>query len=304
MKRDLIDAIGNTPLVPLKRITEGCYAKLAAKLEGFNPGGSIKDRVALFMVEGAESDGLLVPGGRIIEPTSGNTGIGLALVASVKGYSLTVTMPDSMSVERRRILASYGAEVVLTPAEDGMKGAIAKAETLVLERENAFMPMQFDNPANPEAHRQTTGREIWEATYGSVDGVICGVGTGGTITGIGKSLKSAKKDITMIAVEPMESAVLSGGTPGPHSIEGIGAGFVPGVLDRDVIDEVIAVGGDEAREMTRRLAREEGIFAGISSGAALAAALKTARRKENEGKLFVVVFPDRGEKYLSTGLWS
>lgn len=300
---DLIAKIGNTPMVSLKNIMGECESEVVVKLEGFNPGGSIKDRIALSMVEEAEREGHLRPGGRIIEPTSGNTGIGLAIVASVKGYSLTVTMPESMSVERRSMLTSYGAEVVLTPAGEGMVGAIMEAERLVSGRDNVLMPMQFVNPANPDAHRTTTAREIWEDTDGRVDCVVCGVGTGGTITGIGEMLKSKKSDVKMIAVEPAGSAVLSGKAPGPHPIEGIGPGFIPDVLNRDIIDEVVTVTGEDARDAARRLAREEGIFAGISSGAALHAAMEAAGRRENRDKLFVVICPDRGEKYLSTGLW-
>lgn len=303
MKFDLTGAIGGTPLVPLEAISRGCAARIAAKLEGFNPGGSVKDRPALYMVDRAEREGLLRPGGMIVEPTSGNTGIGLAVVASVKGYSLTVTMPDSMSVERRKVLASYGARVVLTPAGMGMAGAVAEAERIVSTEANCFMPMQFGNPANPEAHMRTTDPEIWEQTRGKVDGFICGVGTGGTVTGVGEMLKSMRSGIGVFAVEPAESPVLSGGRPGPHSIEGIGAGFVPDVLNLDVVDEVLTVTSEEAGTTARRLARMEGIFAGISSGAALAAAIKLAGRGENKGKLLVVLFPDRGENYLSTGLW-
>jgi cysteine synthase A len=303
MIEDLTASIGNTPLVALKHITEGCAAVLAAKLEGANPGGSIKDRPALYMIEQAEKDGLLAPGGVIIEPTSGNTGIGLALIGAAKGYEMIVTMPETMSIERRKILSSYGARVVLTSADGGMAGAIAEARRLASETRDAFIPMQFTNPANPLAHMETTGPEIWEATDGKVSGVVCGVGTGGTASGLGVMLKSMNPDISIIAVEPSESAVLTGGEPGPHVIEGIGPGFVPDVLDMSVIDEVIAVSGEEAGRMTKRLAAEEGIFAGISSGAATAAAMRVARREENRGKLFVVILPDRGEKYLSTGLW-
>ncbi|UCF04930.1 MAG: cysteine synthase A [bacterium] len=303
MFHDLTETIGRTPIVPLKNVCEGCNASLAAKLEGVNPGGSVKDRIARSMIEQAEADGLIEPGGHIVEPTSGNTGIGLALVAAVKGYSLTVTMPASMSIERRRILAAYGAEVVVTSADRGMDGAVAEARRIAGESSNTFMPMQFTNKANPAVHRLTTGPEIWDQTEGRVDSVVCGVGTGGTITGIGEYLKSKRSDIAIIAVEPAESCLLSGGEAGPHIIEGIGPGFIPEVLNRDVIDEIVTVTGDEALETTRRLAREEGIFAGISSGAALAAALEVAGREENGGKLFVVIFPDRGEKYLSTKLW-
>jgi len=303
MKKDILATIGNTPLVLLNGVARGCGARIAAKLEGNNPGGSIKDRIALAMVERAEREGLLEPGGRIIEPTSGNTGIGLALVAAARGYGMTVTMPESMSIERRRILASFGAEVILTPAGGGMRGAVEEAERIVRTVPGTYMPMQFANPANPAAHRESTGPEVWNDTTGRVDIVVCGIGTGGTITGIAEFLKLKKPGVEVIGVEPAESAVLSGGEPGPHIIEGIGAGFIPAVLNRDVIDEVVAVRGLDARETARRLAREEGIFAGISSGAALEAALEAARRPENRDSLIVVIFPDRGEKYLSTGLW-
>lgn len=303
MPHDLISLIGNTPLVSLKAVTEGCAATLVAKHEGFNPGGSVKDRIALSMIERAEAEGLIEPGYTIIEPTSGNTGIGLALVAAVKGYSLTVTMPESMSVERRKILSSYGAKVVLTPAGEGMNGAIEVAGWLVSQNKKSYMPLQFVNPANPEVHRRTTGPEIWKATEGRVNCIVCGVGTGGTITGIGEYLKSKRSDIRVVAVEPSGSAVLSGGKAGPHSIEGIGPGFMAAVLNRDIIDEIATVTDEEAKEMTRLLARREGIFAGVSSGAATAAALTVAGRRENRGTLIVVILPDRGEKYLSTDLW-
>lgn len=303
MFENLCETIGGTPMVPLRGIGRDCGARIAAKLEGSNPGGSIKDRIALAMVERAEREGLLEPGERIVEPTSGNTGIGLALVAAARGYCLTVTMPESMSLERRRVLASYGADIILTPAGEGMRRAVAEAERIVRTVPGTYMPMQFTNPANPGAHRESTGPEVWGDTSGEVDVVVCGVGTGGTITGIAEFLKSKKPGVRIIGVEPAESAVLSGGRPGPHIIEGIGAGFVPAVLNRDVIDEITTVRGVDARAMTRRLAREEGIFAGISSGAALRAALEVARRPEEAGSLIVVVFPDRGDKYISTGLW-
>jgi cysteine synthase A len=303
MRGNLLDMIGNTPLVALNRIARGCDATIKAKLEGTNPGGSVKDRIALAMIERAEQKGYLGPGGRIVEPTSGNTGIGLALVAAVKGYSLTVTMPETMSIERRRIMASYGADVVLTPAGGGMKEAVAEAEQIAESVVGSYMPIQFTNPANPGVHRETTGPEIWEDTEGAVDIVVCGIGTGGTITGVAEFLKSKKRGVRIAGVEPAESAVLGGGEPGPHIIEGIGPGFVPAVLNREVVDEIIAVRGVDARETTRRLAREEGIFAGISSGAALHAALELARRPESRNRLIVVILPDRGDKYLSTGLW-
>lgn len=301
--RNLLDTIGDTPLVPLRRICADCPALIASKLESANPGGSVKDRIARAMISRAEEDGLLAPGGRIVEPTSGNTGIGLALVAAARGYSLTVTMPASMSIERRKVLASYGAELVLTSADRGMEGAIHEAQTIAAASPGAFLPMQFENPANPGAHRETTGPEIWRQTGGKVDILVSGVGTGGTITGAGEYLKSMRKGIRIVAVEPAESPVLGGGQAGPHIIEGIGAGFVPRVLNREIIDEVIAVTGDESIEAARRLAAEEGIFAGISSGAGLAAALRIAGRQENRGKLIVMFACDGGEKYLSTRLW-
>ena len=303
MVRDLISLIGNTPLVSLRTLIEDFTGTVMVKLEGQNPGGSVKDRIALSMIESAEANGYLEPGDTIIEPTSGNTGIGLALIAVVKGYSLVVTMPESMSVERRRILSSYGADIVLTPAARGMRGAVEEAELLVSQNRNWYMPRQFSNPANPEVHRRTTGPEIWKATRGRIDYVVCGVGTGGTITGVGEFLKSKRKQIRVIAVEPGRSAVLSGGRAGTHSIEGIGAGFVPEVLNREIIDEVVTVTDEAAKGMTRFLARREGIFVGISSGAATAVALEVARRKENTGKHIVVILPDSGEKYLSTDLW-
>lgn len=303
MVRDLISLIGNTPLVPLRTLIEDFTGTVSVKLEGRNPGGSVKDRIALSMIDSAEANGYLEPGDTIIEPTSGNTGIGLALIAAVRGYSLVVTMPESMSVERRKILSSYGANIVLTPAARGMRGAVEEAELLVSQNRNWYMPRQFSNPANPEVHKKTTGPEIWEATKGRIDYIVCGVGTGGTITGVGAFLKSKRKQIKVIAVEPGHSAVLSGGKAGPHSIEGIEAGFVPEVLNREIIDEVVTVTDEAAKGMTRLLARREGIFVGISSGAATAVALEVARRKENKGKHIVVILPDRGERYLSTDLW-
>jgi len=302
MRKGLLDTIGGTPLVMLGSISRGLKGKIAAKLEGFNPGGSVKDRIALSMIEEAERRGLLKPGGRIVEPTSGNTGIGLALVSAVKGYSLTITMPESMSEERRKIMKSLGAEVVLTPSELGMKGAIEWAYNLASSDRDIFIPQQFRNQANPMVHYGTTGPEILAETGGEVGCFVSGVGTGGTITGVGRYLKEKKPGVRICAVEPEESPVLSGGEPGPHRIEGIGAGFVPEILDRGVIDEVMTVSYEEAREQARRLAREEGIFAGISSGAALVAAVALAKREDYEGKLIVVIFPDRGEKYLSTDL--
>lgn len=300
---ELIELIGNTPLLRLNRITEDLGVEIAAKLESFNPGGSIKDRIALSMIEDAEARGLLRPGSVIIEATSGNTGIGLALVSAVKGYKLILTMPESMSIERRSLLAAYGAELVLTPAQDGMTGAVRKADELAAQTPGSFVPQQFKNPANPEAHRRTTAEEIWRDTDGKVDVIIAGVGTGGTITGIGEALKPRKPDLKMIAVEPAGSPVLSGGQAGRHMIQGIGAGFRPDVLNLDVIDEIITVTDEDACAVSRRLAREEGLLVGISSGAAAYAALEVAKRPESKGKLIVVILPDTGERYLSTALF-
>ena len=302
MKR-LLETIGNTPLVPVRKLSENSEAAIAVKLEKYNPGGSVKDRIALSMVRKAEDEGRLEPGGTIVEPTSGNTGIGLAIIATTLGYKLKAVMPESVSLERQQILVSYSAEMILTPVSAGIFGAIEKAKEIVKNAENTFMPMQFENSANPEAHRKTTGPEIWEDTGGKVDGIICGIGTGGTITGVGEFLKSRKSSIEVYAVEPNNSAVLSGGSAGPHTIEGIGTGFIPKILNREIIDEVIPVAADDARNCSRLLAAREGIFAGISSGAALYAALKIAKRPWNRDKLYVVILPDGGEKYLSTGLW-
>ncbi len=299
---DVTALIGRTPLVELSRFGEGLGARLVAKLESANPGGSVKDRIALAMVEAALRSGDLAPDGTVVEPTSGNTGIGLAMVAAAKGLSAVFTMPESMSVERRRILAAYGARIELTPRELGMKGAIAKAEELVAAN-GWFMPQQFENEANPEIHRRTTAEEIWADTDGAVDALVSGVGTGGTVTGAGQVLKERKPGVHVVAVEPVESPVLSGGEPAPHPIQGIGAGFVPGVLATDVYDEVITVDARSAADATRRLARTEGILAGISSGAALVAGEELARRDELAGKLVVVVLPDTGERYLSTDLF-
>ncbi|OPX90001.1 MAG: O-acetylserine sulfhydrylase [Pelotomaculum sp. PtaB.Bin104] len=299
----LTDLIGNTPLLRLQRVAKGAAATLAVKLESFNPGGSVKDRIGFNMIHRAEEQGLLKPGSVIIEPTSGNTGIALAFVAAVRGYRLILTMPDTMSVERRDLLKAYGAELVLTPGILGMKGAVQKAEELAREIANAFIPQQFENPANPEIHRLTTAEEIWQDTDGQVDIVVGGVGTGGTVTGIAQVLKPRKPQLKVVAVEPADSPVLSGGKPGPHKIQGIGAGFVPGVLELALMDEIIKVKNQDAFETGRRLAREEGILAGISSGAATFAALEIARRKENQGKLIVVILPDTGERYLSTPLF-
>ena len=300
---DLLSTIGNTPLVMLQRLGSEVGARIAAKIEGFNPGGSVKDRIALSMIEDAERKGLLRRESRVIEATSGNTGIGLALVCAVKGYKLTITMPESMSMERIRVLEAFGTDVVLTPAERGMSGAIELAYELATRFEHVYMPQQFKNPSNPDAHYHTTGPEIWRQTAGEVDVFVAGVGTGGTISGTGRYLKEMKGEVRIVAVEPEESAVLSGGPPGTHMIEGIGAGFVPDVYDAGVVDRVVSVSFGEAVEYTRRLAEEEGIFAGISSGAALAGAIKLSKYEPLNGKLIVVLLPDRGEKYLSTELW-
>ncbi|MCD6228396.1 MAG: cysteine synthase A [Candidatus Omnitrophica bacterium] len=296
----VIELVGNTPLVRLNKIAKSLEVDLIAKLEFFNPLSSVKDRIAIAMIEEAERKGAIGEGTTIIESTSGNTGIALAFVCAVKGYRLIITMPESMSEERRRLLKALGAEVVLTEAREGMKGAIRKAEELLKEISNSFMPQQFNNPANPQIHFKTTGEEIWRDTQGRVDIIVAGVGTGGTITGVAQLIKKRKKEFKAIAVEPQDSAVLSGGLPGLHKIQGIGAGFIPQVLDLDLIDEVVTVSNEEAAQLTRRLAKEEGILAGISSGAAVAGALRIAQRKENKGKLIVVILPDTGERYLST----
>jgi cysteine synthase A len=292
--------IGSTPLVALKRLTDGVSAKVLAKLEFFNPLGSVKDRIGRSMIEAAEIAGELKPGGTIIEPTSGNTGIALAMIAASKGYRLILTMPETMTIERRKLLARLGAELVLTPGTEGMKGAIKKSEELVAITPDAYLPDQFGNPANPTIHRETTALEIWNDTDGEVDIFVSGVGTGGTITGVAEMIKPKKPTFKAIAVEPVESPVLSGGQPGPHRIQGIGAGFVPAVLRVDLIDEIIQVNADQAEEMAARLAREEGILAGISSGAATWAALQVAEREENNGKTIVTVLPSTGERYIST----
>lgn len=299
----LTDLVGGTPLLRMNKVTAGVKAQVVAKLESFNPGGSIKDRIALNMISTAEEKGLLNKDSVIIEPTSGNTGIGLAFVSAARGYRLILTMPDTMSIERRSLLKAYGAEIVLTPGTEGMNGAIKRAQELALEIPNSYIPQQFENPANPEIHRHTTAEEIWADTDGKVDIIIGGVGTGGTITGVGEILKSRKPVVKVIAVEPNESPVLSGGKPGPHKIQGIGAGFVPQVLNLKIVDEIFRVTNDQALETGRRLAREEGLLVGISSGAAAFAAMEVAGRPENEGKLIVVVFPDTGERYLSTPLF-
>jgi cysteine synthase len=301
---DVTQLVGNTPLVRLRRVTEGAVADVVAKLEYFNPGGSVKDRIGVAMLDAAEEAGLLKPDTIILEPTSGNTGIALAMVAAARGYKLVLTMPETMSIERRILLRAYGAELVLTPGKDGMPGAIAKAEELAKSDQRYFVPQQFENPANPAIHRATTAEEVWTQTDGKIDFFISGVGTGGTITGVAQVLKERKPDIKFIAVEPSASPVLSGGQKGPHPIQGIGAGFVPPVLDEDLVDEIITVGNDDALNLARRLALEEGLLAGISSGAAVVAALEVARRPENKGKLVVVVLPSSGERYLSTVLFS
>jgi cysteine synthase A len=301
---DITELVGNTPLVRLRRVTEGAVADVVAKLEYFNPGGSVKDRIGVAMLDAAEEAGLLKPDTIILEPTSGNTGIALAMVAAARGYKLVLTMPDTMSTERRVLLRAYGAELVLTPGKDGMPGAIAKAEELAKSDQRYFIPQQFENPANPAIHRATTAEEVWKQTDGNVDIFIAGVGTGGTITGVAQVLKERKPDVKFIAVEPAASPVLSGGQKGPHPIQGIGAGFIPPVYDEDVVDEVITVGNDDALDLARRLATEEGLLVGISSGAAVVAALEVARRPENKGKQIVVVLPSSGERYLSTVLFS
>jgi cysteine synthase A len=299
---NITSTIGFTPLVQINKLSSG-KAAILAKLESFNPGGSVKDRIALSMIEAAEKKRLIKAETVIVEPTSGNTGIGLAFICAAKGYRLILTMPESMSIERRKLLKLFGAEIVLTPAERGMTGAVKEAERLVAENPNAFMPQQFKNPANPQIHRETTAKEIWADSDGKVDIFVCGVGTGGTLTGCGEVLKQHNKDLKVVAVEPKDSPVLSGGKPGPHKIQGIGAGFVPEVLNVEIIDEIIQVSNDDAMKTARQLAVKEGILAGISSGAALWAAIQVSQRPENEGKTIVVILPDTGERYISTEMF-
>jgi len=299
----VLETIGNTPLIRLNRVTEGLKCTILAKQESRNPGGSVKDRICLSMVKEAERLGHISHNSVIIEPTSGNTGIGLAMIAAVKGYRLILTMPETMSLERRRLLEAYGAELVLTPGKEGMRGAVKKAEELASTIPNSFIPQQFKNPANPKVHRETTGPEIWYDTEGKVDILVAGVGTGGTITGVAEYIKPLKPSFKAVAVEPANSPVLSGGKPSAHKIQGIGAGFIPDVLKMDLVDEIIKVEDGDAMETTRMLARKEGLLVGISSGAAVYAALEVARRQESEDKLLVVVLPDTGERYLSTELF-
>lgn len=300
---DILEKIGRTPLVRISKLNRG-NAEVLVKVESFNPAGSVKDRIAIGMIEAAEKAGKIAPGALIIEPTSGNTGIGLALVAAVKGYRLILTMPDTMSIERRKLLAAYGAELVLTEGALGMKGAIAKAEELAETHPGSFIPQQFDNPANPEYHKQTTAEEIWQDAGGRVDAFVAGVGTGGTLTGVGEVLKARNPDVKLIAVEPSDSPVLSGGRPGPHKIQGIGAGFVPSVLDTEIIDEVFPVKSEDAGDTARAAAKQEGLLVGISSGAALFAALELSRRPEYAGKRIIALLPDTGERYLSGWLFN
>ena len=301
---DITQLVGHTPLVRLRRVTDGAPAHVVAKLESFNPAASVKDRIGVAMIDAAERAGLIRPDTIILEPTSGNTGIALAMVCAARGYRCVLTMPETMSMERRMLLRAYGAELILTPGADGMPGAIARAEDLAKTDERYFVPQQFENPANPAIHRATTGEEVWRDTGGALDIFVAGVGTGGTITGVAEVIKERKPSAQFVAVEPAASPVLSGGAKGPHPIQGIGAGFVPPVLDLALVDEIITAGNEDALDMARRLATEEGLLSGISSGAAAWAAVKLARRPENAGKLIVVVLPDCGERYLSTALFA
>ena len=301
---DVTQLIGRTPLVRLNRVTDGAGADVVAKLESFNPANSVKDRLGVALIDAAEEAGLIKPDTIILEPTSGNTGIALAMVAAARGYRITLTMPETMSVERRKLLHALGAELVLTPGPDGMPGAIAKAEELAKTDQRYFVPQQFENPANPAIHRKTTAEEVWRDTDGKIDFFVSGVGTGGTLTGVAQVIKERKPSVQFVAVEPAASPVLSGGQKGPHPIQGIGAGFIPPVLDQDLVDEIITVGNEDSLNLARRLATDEGLLVGISSGAAAVAALQVARRPENAGKLVVVVLPDFGERYLSTPLFA
>jgi cysteine synthase len=301
---NVLETIGKTPLVKLNKLSQGIDATIVGKIEARNPGGSIKDRISLSMIEEAEKQGLVKPGATFVEPTSGNTGIGLAMVCSVKGYKLILTMPETMSIERRNLLKAYGATLILTPGPEGMGGAIRKAEEIIANTPNSFLPQQFKNLANPKVHRETTGPEIWEDTDGKVDILISGVGTGGTITGVAQYIKPKKPGFKAIAVEPAASPVLSGGAKGPHKIQGIGAGFVPEIIKLELIDEIFKVTDDQALQTARELVQREGLLVGISSGAATYAALEVAKRPENKGKLIVVVLPDTGERYLSTVLFT
>jgi len=300
---NITELVGGTPLVRLNKVTTGAGGVVVAKLEAFNPCHSVKDRIGVAMIEAAEKEGRLKKNTVIVEPTSGNTGVALAFVCAARGYRLILTMPDTMSVERRHLLAVFGAEIILTPGVEGMSGAVRRAEELVKQNTNYFMPQQFNNPANPAAHRLTTAEEIWKDTDGAVDFIVAGVGTGGTLTGVAEALKKRKPSLQAIAVEPAASPVLSGGKPGPHKIQGIGAGFLPSVLRCDLVDEIMPVSNDDAGAMARRLAREEGILCGISSGAAAWASVQVAQRSANKGKLILVILPDTGERYLSTWLF-